>query len=117
MNEFNLFNMDFLLFLEDNLNEYKDSVNLIITDPPFGVEYNQNVYDDNKEYVFNNIDKWIEGLSLLLSKNSHCYIYVPTLELDVWIYHVKKYLKYNNLLTLPNLSEYHKKSDNNFNFV
>jgi len=78
-----------------------ESIDLIVTDVPFGVEFQNNkFFDDSKEYVFSQADKWLEQFSRVLKEGSHCYIYVPVLEIDFWVSTVKKYLKYNNKLVV-----------------
>lgn len=76
-----------------------ETIDLIITDPPFGVEYKNEVYDDSKEFVFGNLDKWISEMSRVLKTHSHIYIYIPTLEIDKWVYTVKKYFNFKNILS------------------
>lgn len=75
-------------------------IDLIITDVPFGVNFqNSKYYDDSKETVFKNIDTWIKGMYRVLKPNCHFYCYVPVKEIDKWVYHIKKYFKYNNKIT------------------
>ncbi len=106
-----LFNKD---FLDNNLNN--NSIDLIITDPPFGVDLkNKDQFDDSKNYVFNNIGSWISEIKRVLKENSHCYIYVPVTEVDKWVFNVKKLLRYNNILVSPNFSK-ERYLKNNFCF-
>ncbi len=106
-----LFNKD---FLDNNLNN--NSIDLIITDPPFGVDLkNKDQFDDSKNYVFNNIGSWISEIKRVLKDNSHCYIYVPTLELDKWIVEVKKQLILKNILAIS-IYTTNKYVKNNFSF-
>lgn len=108
-----LYNLDFLDGIE-KIDDY--SIDLIITDPPFGVDIQNNQYfDDSKEYVFSHIESWIYHMWRVLKKNSHCYIYVPSLEIDKWVSTVKKYFNYNNLLGGDNYTT-HKYQANNFDF-
>ena len=72
--------------LEDN------SVDCIITDVPYGVNFKNDFYDDSKGYVFSTYEQWIKEYARLLKKGSHCYIFIPTLEVDKWVSMVKKYL-------------------------
>lgn len=76
----------------------ENSIDLILTDVPYGVNFKNDFYDDSKDYVFSNYEEWIREYSRLLKNGSHCYIFIPTLEADKWISMVKKYLNFNNLL-------------------
>jgi DNA modification methylase len=74
-----------------------DSVDLIVTDPPYGVEFSKG-FNDSIENVYENIDKWICEMYRVLKDGCHCYIFVPTKELDIWLCSVKKYFNFKNLL-------------------
>lgn len=77
----------------------RNSVDLIITDPPYGVEFCKNkMYDDSKDTVFNLMPQWLKGMADVLKDGSHCYIFVPTLEIDKWVNEVKNVFKFKNLL-------------------
>jgi DNA modification methylase len=91
-------------------------VDLIITDPPYGVGYRNCEYDDSEEHVLEMIDVWMYKMSEHLKEGKHCYIFVPTLQLDHWISAVKKYFNFNNVITIRKYSggRYIK---NNYNFV
>ena len=73
---------------------------LIITDPPYGVDFKNSFYDDSKDSVFSNIDKWLEIMFNTLKDGGHCYIFVPTLEIDKWIISSKEAgFNFKNILT------------------
>jgi len=79
--------------IEDN------SIDLIIIDPPYGVNFAGNKkYNDSKEYVFNNYENWLMEMYRVLKEKSHIYIFIPTLEADKWIKKVKEIFTFNNLL-------------------
>ena len=87
-------------FLEGVKNIDDNSIDLIVTDPPYGVEFQNNkFFDDSKEKVFSLIDKWLFEMYRVLKGECHCYIFVPTLELDKWIFSIKKYFTFNNLIS------------------
>lgn len=92
-----IYNMD---FLNNNLDE--SVIDIIITDPPHGVDLKNDIFDDSKNHVHDNLDSWIKEFARILKPNHHCYIYVPVKGLDIWISAVKKYLKYNNLIISAN---------------
>jgi len=61
-----------------------NSIDLILTDVPFGVNFKWN-YCDSPSYVFSVYNDWLKGMFESLKDWAHCYIFVPTLELDKWI--------------------------------
>ena len=95
--------------LEDN------SVDCIITDVPYGVNFKNDFYDDSKGYVFSTYEQWIKEYARLLKKGSHCYIFIPTLEVDKWVSMVKKYLNFNNLIATRTYTQ-NMYLKNNFKF-
>lgn len=112
-----------------------DSIDCIIVDPPYGVDFNNKFYNDSKEYVFGQIEKWFIEWKRVLKKHCHIYIFIPTLEVDKWVGVTKVYFEFNNLVStqiycnniayLPNnfrfdlqLVIYASNSNaNNFNYV
>lgn len=111
------------IYNEDCLNEDvgmpsipKNFIDLIITDPPFGVNFlNEKFYDDSKYHVFGHINEWIKQIYRILKRHSHCYIYIPVLEVDIWVYYIKKYFKFNNIMSVKayDTNRYFK---NNYSF-
>lgn len=75
-----------------------DSIDLIITDPPYGVNFDDKFYDDSTSTVFDNYESWLFEISRVLKEHSHVYIFIPTLKLDRWILGVRKSLIFNNIL-------------------
>jgi DNA modification methylase len=105
-----IFNDDWL-----NNNIVNESIDLIITDPPHGVNLKHGNFDDSKTFVFAVLHNWIQEMSRVLKEGSHCYIYAPTLELDKWIHAVKEYLTFKNVVIAPNYGA-NKYVSNNFMF-
>jgi DNA modification methylase len=94
----------------------KKSIDLVVTDPPYGVNFqNSKFYDDSKDAVFSQNDKWLHEMYRVLKDTSHIYMFIPTLEVDKWVSGVKKYFSFNNLLAFQthNTNRYIK---NNFSF-
>lgn len=86
-------NIDFLKAqIPDN------SIDCIITDPPYGVEFKGGGYDDSYKNVSNLCDKWLKRCYDVLKEHSHIYIFIPTLEVDMWVSSVKKYFNLYNLI-------------------
>ncbi|KKK57864.1 hypothetical protein LCGC14_3050190, partial [marine sediment metagenome] len=77
-----------------------NSIDLIITDPPYGVNFEEGLYNDSASVVFDDYGKWLEEMSRVLKIHSHIYLFVPTLQLEKWIVKVKNNFKFNNLLAL-----------------
>ena len=75
-----------------------ESVDLILTDVPYGVDYKNDFYDDSKDYVFSHHEQWVYEMFRVLKEGSHCYIFIPTLEVDKWISAVKKHFLFKNLI-------------------
>ena len=92
-----------LFYNDDCINSFEkindNSIDLVITDVPYGVNFKNDFYDDTKEYVFSNYEKWIANFSRVLKDGSHCYIFVPTQEIDKWVSMIKKYLTFKNIIT------------------
>lgn len=90
-----IYNEDFLVGVKEYKNE---SVDLIITDPPYGVNFcNSKFYDDKN--VFEVYEKWLYEMHRVLKENAHIYIFIPTLEVDKWVSAVKEVFEFNNLLS------------------
>ena len=93
-----------------------ESVDLILTDVPYGVGYKNDFYDDSKDYVFSHYEQWISEMARVLKEGSHCYIFIPTLEIDKWVAMVKKYFTFKNLIaTRTYTGSNHLKDNFSFN--
>lgn len=86
--------LDILKVFPDN------SIDLIITDPPYGVNFEDENYDDSASTVFDNYNEWLAEMSRVLKMYSHIYIFVPSLQIDKWIHEVRKNFNFNNILAL-----------------
>lgn len=86
---------------ERELSKIKDnSVDLILSDPPYGVEFKQNFYDDSANYVFTQIDIWFKEWIRVLKENSHVFLFVPTKEIHQWINSgIKAGFNFKNIIT------------------
>ena len=107
---------DFKLFHCDCLEGFKqladESVDLVLTDVPYGVDYKNDFYDDSKDYVFSHYEQWISEMSRVLKEGSHCYIFIPTLEVDKWAAMVKKYFTFKNLIATRTYTNSNYTKDN-----
>jgi site-specific DNA-methyltransferase (adenine-specific) len=96
--------------LEDN------SVDLIVTDSPFGVELKDNLhFNDGLKYVQRNLSDWMEEMYRVLKKNHHIYLYVPTLLLNLFLTEFKRLFVLMNILT-ANTYTINTFMKNNFGF-
>ena len=77
-----------------------NSIDLIITDPPYGVNFEAEFYDDSSSTVFDNYELWLSEMSRILKEHSHIYIFIPSLHVDRWIKGVRKFFNFNNVLAL-----------------
>lgn len=91
-----------------------DSIDLIITDPPYGVKFSQG-FDDSLGYVQENIRLWLEQMYRVLKEKHHVYIFIPNKEAGLWISYIQEIFTFNNILTVRNYttSQYNK---NNFQY-
>lgn len=91
-----------------------NTVGLIITDPPYGVN---NAHWDSPEKVFSLYRKWLAEMYRLLSIGGHCYIFAPTKEIHTWIQGVIDMgFNYQNLLATQVYPIQNKSIKNNFVF-
>jgi len=75
------------------------SVNLVLTDPPYGVGYAGNrFFDDSIGYVAGNLDKWFGEMYRVLKDGAHIYVFVPTVNIDIFVGVVKKYFRLDTIL-------------------
>ena len=82
---------------------YDCSVDLIITDPPYGVGYSKG-FNDSIEYVRQNIRIWLTEMYRILKEGCHCYIFVPTKQIGLWTSLVEEIFTFNNILTVKALT-------------
>jgi len=84
----------------DIMKNMKDgSIDMILTDVPYWVDF-KGGYDDSKDYVFSNHIKRLSEMRRVLKDTSHCYIFIPSLEIDRRVSGVKEVgFVLKNLLT------------------
>jgi len=110
--------MNFNIYNQDCVELMKtidmDSVDLIITDPPYGVDFSKG-FDDSLERVRNDIGQWFSLMYRVLKEGSHAYIFVPTLHIDLFVGEAKKHFELKNILAARTYTQstYQK---NNFQF-
>jgi len=103
-------------WLNVSRNIEEGSIDLIISDCPFGTELRNNKeFNDSEEYVAKNIDDWMREKHRVLKENHHIYLYVPTLKLSMWL---NSFEKYFTLMNIP-IAKCYDSNDyrtNNFGF-
>jgi len=62
--------------IEDN------SIDLIITDPPYWVNFKNSWYNDSKEYIFSKLDILFKEFKRILKNWCHIYVFIPNLETE-----------------------------------
>lgn len=88
----------------------EESIDLIITDPPYGIDYNSNhiknpnkvhdnsVISNDNEDVFNLLDITLEKCKRVLKDKGAIYIFCGQQNLDLFIQIVRKHFDYKNIL-------------------
>ena len=91
----NIYNMDCLegmRMLED------DSIDVIVTDPPYAVGFSKG-FDDSKEHVSSCMNDWLKEMYRVLKPGCHCYIFIPTKEAPMWLTAISNIFELNNILS------------------
>jgi site-specific DNA-methyltransferase (adenine-specific) len=96
------------IYLGDCLEVMKDiddkSIDLVITDPPYGINYSS--YGTNSKKIINddNLEWVVDFIGLLASKvkeDSHLYCFVDFEYMPEFVLEFRKYWKIRNLLKIP----------------
>jgi len=76
-----------------------DYIDLITVDPPWGVNFCQSrFYNDDKQNILNMQEIWLKEMYRVLKDNCHLYLFTPTLEIDSWVYNIKKIFNFKNVI-------------------
>lgn len=89
--------------LEHSGNIPDQSVDLIISDPPWGCGHQKGNYNDDEEFIKEKIPLWLSEFHRILKPSCHVYIYVPTKYIENWLIPFKQIFKFNNILTAVNM--------------
>lgn len=99
--------------LMKTLNE--ESVDLIVSDPPYGVGYKNKIYDDSADTIEAKIPGWYKEWYRVLKKGSYLYLFVGVKNLDIWITEGKKAgFEFKNIIAARNFNNGHAAPKNNF---
>ena len=114
MNKIELFNSNFPDATKHLSNQ---SIDLIVTDPPYGVNFKQTFYDDSTEYVLDNVNHWFHEMFRLLKQNSLLYMFVGVMQIHNFIQAgIDAGFEYKNILAVRNFNNGSKRAKNNFSF-
>lgn len=106
-----IYNMDCLIGMRQMKNE---SVDLIITDPPYAVEFSKG-FDDSFETVSSLLPLWVDEMFRVLKDGCHCYVFIPVKQAGLFITEFQKRFTLMNILaTRTYTSNMYLK--NNFSF-
>lgn len=89
--------MELLKNIDDN------SIDLILTDPPYGMNYQSNMRKNKHIRILNddNLDwlpSWIYEIKRVCKKDSHLYIFCSWHNIDIFKFEIEKYFKVKNIL-------------------
>lgn len=88
--------LDYLTIIDNN------TIDLILIDPPYGVNFKNNFYNDSADFVKEESKKWLKELYRVLKDNCHCYIFTGTKSLSLWLNNVENSdFQFNNILNVP----------------
>ena len=99
--------------------EEDESIDLTVSDVPFGVGFNKKKgkFDDSPKMVFGKIIKIIKDLYRVHKDNTHAYLFVPALEIDKWMKVAKRYFKLKNVISVMDLKNKNRTYiEDNFDF-
>ncbi len=78
------------------------TVSMILIDPPYGVNFKNDFYNDNADFVKNESIKWLQELFRVLQDGSHCYIFTGTKSLNLWLTNIEKSgFEFKNIINVP----------------
>lgn len=93
------------------------SIDLIITDPPYGVNFKQDFYDDSEDYVLSNINNWYGEWFRLLEEDGFLYVFVGVKQIHNFIQAgIETGFTYKNIIAARSYNNGVKKAPNNYGF-
>lgn len=109
------------LFNDDCINVMKSledkSIDLIATDPPYGVNFKNDFYDDSEEVIIKNIPIWFNEWYRILKDDSFIFLFVGIKTIHHWINEgINAGFSFKNIIATRSFNNGAKKADNNFGF-
>lgn len=94
-----------------------DCFDCIVTDPPYGVNFANDFYDDSKETVDGLIDSWYEQFYRILKNDCYLFLFCGVKGIEDWIVHGKKCgFTFKNVIATRAFNNA-RKVKNNFSFT
>lgn len=93
------------------------SIDCIVTDPPYGVNFKNDFYDDSLENVLKLMPLWFEQWYRILKTNSFLYVFVGVKTLHNWIQTgINCGFAYKNIIATRSFNNGSINAPNNFGF-
>ncbi len=113
--------MNHIIFNQDCLEGMKtmkdNEFDLIVTDPPYAVNFKNNIYDDSFDTIINNIPEWFKQWYRLLKEDSYLFVFVGVKTLHIWIEEgIKAGFNYKNIIATRSFNNGSPTPKNNFGF-
>ena len=113
--------MNHIIFNQDCLEGMKtmadENFDLIVTDPPYAVNFKNNIYDDSFDTIINNIPEWFKQWYRLLKEDSYLFVFVGVKTLHIWIEEgLKAGFNYKNIIATRSFNNGSPTPKNNFGF-
>ena len=94
-----------------------NSVDLIVSDPPFGTDFKTDLYDDSLDTVASQIPGWYQEWYRVLKKDSYLYVFVGVKTLHIWIQKgIEAGFTFKNVLATRSFNNNSFVPKNNFGF-
>ena len=115
MNKSFLFNGECVSLMRKELKD--NSIDLIVTDPPYGVGFKTDLYDDSYEAVLANMPVWFKEWHRVLKEDCYLYLFVGVKTLHIWIEEgIKVGFTYKNIIATRSFNNGAMTPKNNFGF-
>ena len=115
MNKSFLFNGECVSLMRKELKD--NSIDLIVTDPPYGVGFKTDLYDDSYEAVLANMPIWFKEWYRVLKEDCYLYLFVGVKTLHIWIEEgIKAGFTYKNIIATRSFNNGAMTPKNNFGF-
>lgn len=94
-----------------------ESIDCVITDPPYFVGYKNELYDDSPEMITVNAPKWFEEWYRIMKKDTFLYLFVGVKTLHKWIdYGIQAGFEYKNIIATRSFNNGSLTPRNSFGF-